>query len=54
MEINHMKLVSGLLGLFVGYAFGTGLALVGIVSILGFSPAIFCALVLGAILAIAI
>lgn len=49
-----MKLISGLLGAVLGYAFGTGLTLAGIVSILGFSPAIFCALALGAILAIAI
>lgn len=49
-----MKLVAGILGLFVGYALGTGAAMAGIVSILGFSPAIFCAVVLGAILAIAI
>jgi predicted ATP-grasp superfamily ATP-dependent carboligase len=53
-EINQMKLVAGLLGVVLGYALGTGAATAGIVAIAGFSTPIFCALVLGAILAIAI
>lgn len=49
-----MKLIAGLLGMILGYALGSGAVVAGIVTVAGFSTPIFCALVLGAILAVAI
>ena len=47
-----MKLVSFALGCVLGYALGTGAAFAGIATIATFSAPIFCALFLGAALAV--
>ena len=49
---SKMKLVSFALGCVLGYALGTGAAFAGIATIATFSAPIFCALALGAVLAI--